>query len=326
MGRGFLATVDAVIRVKYGKMSMTVNGQEATFDVFKATRLPAHYEELKMISVVEPELTNAELDHFLASRDPLETAFVYGEDLKIDAEVEECLRIHDTSCAYLRATRCEETNLVLNWEKCHFMVREGIVLRHKISSKGIEVDKAKIEAIERLPPPVSVRGVRSFLGYAGFHRRFIKDFSKVANPLCNLLEKDVKFVFNEACLTAFEQLKRRLVPWYENMVNFIVSEVYPPGANHEKKKWILHDSRFYVWDEPYLYRVGTDQLIRRCVPEEEVSAILEKCHSSPYGGHHAGDRTAAKVLQSGFYWPTLFNDAHEFVRACDNCQRTGNIS
>ncbi|KAL5789532.1 hypothetical protein ACOSQ2_004420 [Xanthoceras sorbifolium] len=63
--------------------------------------------------------------------------------------------------------RCEETNLVLNWEKCHFMVKEGIVLGHRISSTGIEVDRAKIEVIEKLPPPTSVRGIRSFLGHAG---------------------------------------------------------------------------------------------------------------------------------------------------------------
>ena len=72
--------------------------------------------------------------------------------------------------------RCEETNLVLNWEKCHFMVQEGIVLGHWISARGIEVYKAKIEAIEKLPPPSSVKGIRSFLGHAGFYRRFIKDF------------------------------------------------------------------------------------------------------------------------------------------------------
>ncbi|KAL5568863.1 hypothetical protein UlMin_025438 [Ulmus minor] len=79
--------------------------------------------------------------------------------------------------------RCEETNLVLNWEKCHFMVKEGIVLGHKVSRDGLEVDKAKVETIEKLPHPVSVKGIRSFLGHAGFYRRFIKDFSKVAKPL-----------------------------------------------------------------------------------------------------------------------------------------------
>ncbi|KAK1620133.1 hypothetical protein QYE76_025650 [Lolium multiflorum] len=86
--------------------------------------------------------------------------------------------------------RCEETNLVLNWEKCHFMVNEGIVLGHKISERGIEVDRAKVEAIEKMPYPRDVKGIRSILGHAGFYRRFIKDFSKISKPLTNLLQKD----------------------------------------------------------------------------------------------------------------------------------------
>ncbi|XP_075489603.1 uncharacterized protein LOC142528438 [Primulina tabacum] len=107
--------------------------------------------------------------------------------------------------------RCQEKNLVLNWEKCHFMVQEGIVLGHKVSSKGLEVDRAKVVAIEKLPPPKNIKGIRSFLGHAGFYRRFIKDFSNITKPLCNLLEKDSTFIFDDDCLQAFEKIKRALV-------------------------------------------------------------------------------------------------------------------
>ena len=101
--------------------------------------------------------------------------------------------------------RCEESNLVLNWEKCHLMVQEGIMLGHKISKKGIEVDKAKLDVIDKFPPPVNVKGIRSFLGHAGFYRRFIKDFSKIVKPLSNLLNKEA------VCLKAFNTLKAKLV-------------------------------------------------------------------------------------------------------------------
>ena len=107
--------------------------------------------------------------------------------------------------------RCEETNLVLNWERCHFMVQEGIVLGHRISARGIEVDKAKIEVIEKLPPPLSVKGIRSFLGHAGFYRRFIKDFSRIAKLLSNLLVQVTPFEFDEQCVLAFSVLKDKLV-------------------------------------------------------------------------------------------------------------------
>ena len=93
--------------------------------------------------------------------------------------------------------RCKDKNLALNWEKCHFMVKEGIVLEHKISTARLEVDKAKVSIIKSLIPATTVKGIRSFLGHAGFYRRFIRDFSKVARPLCRLLEKDTKFKFDE---------------------------------------------------------------------------------------------------------------------------------
>src|ERR1043165_5245720 len=107
--------------------------------------------------------------------------------------------------------RCEETSLVLNWEKCHFMVKEGIVLGHKVSQSGLEVDPAKVDTIYRLPPPSSIKAIRSFLGHAGFYRRFIKDFSKIASPMTRLFEKDAPFVFGAECVKAFGLLKCLLV-------------------------------------------------------------------------------------------------------------------
>ncbi|GJY14032.1 reverse transcriptase domain-containing protein [Tanacetum coccineum] len=106
--------------------------------------------------------------------------------------------------------RCEDTNLVLNWEKCHFMCKEGIMLGHKISKSGIEVDRAKVNVIAKLPHPTTVKGVRSFLGHAGFYRRFIQDFSKIARPMTHLLEKETPFVFSKDCIDAFQTLKKKL--------------------------------------------------------------------------------------------------------------------
>jgi len=106
--------------------------------------------------------------------------------------------------------RCQEKDLVLNWEKCHFMVWEGIVLGHLVSERGIEVDKAKIEVIEQLPPLVNIKGIRSFLGHAGFYRRFIKNFSQTARPLTSLLAKDAPFEFTDEFLKAFNTLKKAL--------------------------------------------------------------------------------------------------------------------
>ncbi|GKF36706.1 reverse transcriptase domain-containing protein, partial [Tanacetum coccineum] len=105
--------------------------------------------------------------------------------------------------------RCKETNLVLNWEKCHFMVKEGIILGHKVSGLGIEVDKAKIEAISK-PYPTNVKAIQSFLGHAGFYTRFIKYFSQIACPMTQLLVKDTPYNFSKECIQAFDKLKREL--------------------------------------------------------------------------------------------------------------------
>ncbi|CAM8950922.1 unnamed protein product [Rhodiola kirilowii] len=106
--------------------------------------------------------------------------------------------------------RCVSMNMVLNYEKCHFMVTHGVVLGHIVSKEGMEVDKAKIDLIVTLPYPSTVRDIKSFLGHAGFYRRFIEGFSKKALSLSNILQKDVPFEFTEACKAAFDELKRAL--------------------------------------------------------------------------------------------------------------------
>ncbi|KAL0448857.1 UNVERIFIED_CONTAM: Retrovirus-related Pol polyprotein from transposon opus [Sesamum latifolium] len=272
------------------------------------------------------------------------------------------------------------------------MVKEGIVLGQKVSSKVIEVDKAKVELIEKLPIPQSVKEVRGFLGYADFYRCFIKDFSKIAKPLTNLLLKDVSIEFNDACLHAFNILKEKLTTapimsapnWnlpfeimcdasndalgvvlgqrvekkfhtiyyarrtmndaqqfnieiqdrkgFENTVvdhlsridrGYMEGNVIPSHLTYQQKKKFFSNVKYYLWDDPYLYKHCGDGMVRHCVPEEEMHSILSFYHNREVGGHHGASRTVAKVLQSSFYWPSLFKDTHVYVSTCDQCQCSG---
>ena len=124
---------------------------------------------------------------------------IFMVDFSINrSSFENCLKILETVLQ-----RCQDKNLALYWEKCHFMVTKGIVLGHKISTVGLEINQAKDSMIETLMPPTIVKGVRSFLGPAGFYKRFIKDFSKISRPLCILLENDAKFEFDDSYMSTF---------------------------------------------------------------------------------------------------------------------------
>ncbi|GKD88730.1 DNA-directed DNA polymerase, partial [Tanacetum coccineum] len=243
--------------------------------------------------------------------------------------------------------RCEETNLVLNWEKCHFMVKEGIVLGHKVSGSGIEVDKAKIKEISKLPYPTNVKVIRSFLGHAGFYRRFIKDFPRVARPMTQLLVKDTLFNFFEECIHAFDKLKHELTQapimikpdWLLPFEVMCDASDYVVGA-----VWILLLQEFdiEIRDKKGTKNLAADHLSRLenpdlgkltkaeirdlfpeerlravsdknnkpwCVVEDEATQILRQCHSVLSRGHHGIANTTRKVFEAGFYWLNIFRDA-----------------
>nr|GEZ10977.1 reverse transcriptase domain-containing protein [Tanacetum cinerariifolium] len=315
--------------------------------------------------------------------------------------------------------RCEDNNLCMNWEKSHFMVKEGIVIGHKISKNRIEIDKAKVDVIAKLPHPTTVKGIRSFLGHAGFYRRFIKDFSNIAS-MTRLLEKDTPFFFSKdgkgnvsrgVCLRKIPVLphheqkhstdhsalkylfakkysKVRLLrwvlllqeftfkvidtkgaenltvdhlsllknphrnvldpkeinesfpletlnmvssrgnsstSWFADFANYHAGNFVVKGMSSQQKNKFFKDVKHYFWDDPFLFKICEDQVIRRCVHDQEAIDILKAFHYGPIGGHHGPNYTAKKVFDSGFYWPTIYRDAQDLVKTCDVCQGQGKI-
>ncbi|XP_057418803.1 uncharacterized protein LOC130713012 [Lotus japonicus] len=219
--------------------------------------------------------------------------------------------------------RCQETNLVLNWEKCHFMVRDGIVLGHKVSKKGIEVDRARIEVIEKLPPPTNIKEFHlEIIDRRGKDNGVADHLSRLEGGACNPIPIQEEFPDEKLLAVCTEEP----LPWYVHFANFRVAGLIPHDLTWQQKKKFLHDTKSYLWDDPFLFKICSDGVIRRCIPDVDFEKILWHCHGSSYGGHFSGERTAAKVLQSGFYWPTLHKDSRAFVESCDRCQRTGNIS
>ncbi|XP_068305092.1 uncharacterized protein [Pyrus communis] len=114
-------------------------------------------------------------------------------------------------------------------------------------------------------------------------------------------------------------------PWYADIINYKVTKKILNDFTRAQKDKLVKTAKYYEWDDPYLWQYCPDQLIRRCVPESDFKSILTFCHSYACGGHFGAKRTAFKVLESGFYWPSLFKDAYEFCATCDRCQRTGNL-
>ncbi|GKA26460.1 reverse transcriptase domain-containing protein [Tanacetum coccineum] len=115
-------------------------------------------------------------------------------------------------------------------------------------------------------------------------------------------------------------------PWFTDFTNYLVSDVIPKGMTYQQKNDFFSDLKHYFWEEPYLFKVCSEGMIRRCVSSPETHTILDQCHHGPTGGHYRPNTTAKKVLDSAFYWPIIIKEAHTQVRLCEACQKTGNIS
>ncbi|XP_055826350.1 uncharacterized protein LOC129894720 [Solanum dulcamara] len=117
-----------------------------------------------------------------------------------------------------------------------------------------------------------------------------------------------------------------LIPRFTDVANYLVSDIVPSDLNVHQRRKFMSDVKKFFWEEPYLFHVCEDEIIHRCVPEVEMMSILEACHSSPISGHQSGIQTAYKILKCGYYWLTIHQDAHDFAKSCDHCQRERGIS
>ncbi|GKF74991.1 reverse transcriptase domain-containing protein [Tanacetum coccineum] len=115
-------------------------------------------------------------------------------------------------------------------------------------------------------------------------------------------------------------------PWFANFANYPAGNFIIKGMSSQQKRKFFKDFKHSFWDDAFLFKICADQIIRRCVSGQEAFDILKACHSGPIGGHYGANYTAKKVFDSGFYWPTIYKDAHDFVTLCDICQRQGKIS
>ncbi|GKA48503.1 reverse transcriptase domain-containing protein [Tanacetum coccineum] len=270
------------------------------------------------------------------------------------------------------------TRTVTGWrEKCHFMVKEGIVLGHKVSGAGLEVDKAKIYVILKLPALTNIKDTlfefndecqKAFeilkeklicarvivspnwnlsfelmcdasdfviLSYSiktivhtdhsALKHLFKKQDAKsrLIRWILLLLEFDIEIKDRKETLM---EINTKDEPWFTDFANYLVADIIPKGMTYQQKNKFFSDLKHYFWEEPYLFKVCSDGMIRRCVSGPETQTILDQCHHGPTGGHYGPNVTAKKVLDSGFYWPTIIKEAHTLVQLCEACQKTGNIS
>ncbi|CAM8908573.1 unnamed protein product [Rhodiola kirilowii] len=158
----------------------------------------------------------------------------------------------------------------------------------------------------------------------------IKDKKGIENTEADHLSRIVREEETRAITETFPDeylfAVKEQAPWYANIVNYVVGGTFISSFTIAQRLRLKHDSRYYIWDDPYLWKIGSDQVVRKCVPDSEISSVLAFCHEHASGGHFGPKRTSRKILDSGFYWPHLFRYAYNHCNACDRCQRVGNIS
>lgn len=147
----------------------------------------------------------------------------------------------------------------------------------------------------------------------------------VADHLSRILVKQSESLISE-CFPDEQLFMVQAEPWYADIVNYLVTRELPAHWNKHDKSRFLSYVKYFIWDDPYLFKYCPDQIIRRCVPDSKIQSVLSFCHDQACGGHFSGKKTAAKVLQSGLYWPTLFKDAHVYCKNCSRCQQLGKIT
>nr|GEV63906.1 reverse transcriptase domain-containing protein [Tanacetum cinerariifolium] len=124
----------------------------------------------------------------------------------------------------------------------------------------------------------------------------------------------------------FMEINTKDEPWFADYANYLVSDIIPKGMTYQQKTNISQTSSITSGREPYLFKVCSDSMIRRCIFGRETQTILDQCQHGPTSGHYGPNTTAKKVLDSGYYWPTIIKEAHTQVRLCEACQKTRNIS
>src|SRR3954463_13123209 len=120
-----------------------------------------------------------------------------------------------------------------------------------------------------------------------------------------------------------ETLRTNTDHWHAEYSQYLSKGILPPRLSHPERQKFLSELKFYSWEDPNLYKKCANGIVRRCAMEFQMEKILQHCHLLQTDGHNGAVRTASRVLQSGFYWPTLYEDAHNFVSNCETCQKTG---